>query len=456
MCYNSIGSVYSSMDNYSKALAYFDKALVLMKKEKCQLAIGTIYFNIAEVNFKLNNQTTAIQLVDSAEKIILQSGTTYNLNSIYYLRAEIDRKEKQYAFSENYFLKAINLNEESGTKIQLGQSYIGLAGLYIDIERYNKADSLLNKALGIFATDSSRKNIKEAYQKKLIIAIKQDNWTHAESNLNQYEIANANFLNDEKQKAIVAQEIKFDTREKEKLIQFQQEALEITKRENRLYLFSTIAAFLGICTLLWFLWRIKKQKSIIESQKNEIVHNTKNNLQQLISIFNRQAEDEGYRDKALDNQGRLQALTLLNQLLYDSASNGLVHMDVYLHELCKYKRIGAEKIIKIHEDIRAVVINPSLAKDIGLIVNELMTNSFKYAFNTTHQPTMWIQLSRPTPHELLLVVKDNGIGIDITETKTTGSSMGMGFVHDLIEQHHGQLVAQNENGLCYQIVLKTK
>ena len=102
-----------------------------------------------------------------------------------------------------------------------------------------------------------------------------------------------------------------------------------------------------------------------------------------------------------------------------------------------------------------MITNARLAKDIGLIINELITNAYKYAFAGIENPTIWVKLSKTIANTLYLEIGDNGKGFAASEEFSQGTSMGFGFVNDLVDQHHGQLSVNSEGGLQYQITLKT-
>ena len=90
-----------------------------------------------------------------------------------------------------------------------------------------------------------------------------------------------------------------------------------------------------------------------------------------------------------------------------------------------------------------------LAMPIGLIVNELVTNSFKYAYQNTQNPSLKIHLKNDK--EITLKVQDNGIGIDeITMNKKT-DSFGKQLIKALAKQTKGQYKFENKNGTYFEL-----
>ncbi len=169
---------------------------------------------------------------------------------------------------------------------------------------------------------------------------------------------------------------------------------------------------------------------------SEIHHRVKNNLTAFISLLSLEGStEETPAGKMLkqDLQNRARSMALIHETLYRTHSYNEVDMGMYLETLLGQiaNSLTTRKPVKTVIDTHDVVLDIPRATPAGLIINELVTNSFKYAFPDSidtsavrnDPPTIIITLTK-NDREYLLTVKDNGVGLppgfDITKTKTLG------------------------------------
>jgi two-component sensor histidine kinase len=112
----------------------------------------------------------------------------------------------------------------------------------------------------------------------------------------------------------------------------------------------------------------------------------------------------------------------------------------------------SNKHIETHVDLQQPSMDIDTAIPIGLIVNELVTNSFKHAFAAIQQPKIYVNLTRNTAGNIQLNIKDNGNGM--TLHADTSKSFGMKLVRTLVEQLNGTMLQQQDNGTTYNIQLR--
>jgi two-component sensor histidine kinase len=183
----------------------------------------------------------------------------------------------------------------------------------------------------------------------------------------------------------------------------------------------------------------------------EIHHRVKNNLQMVMSLLGSQA---AYLDKdALaaiqDGQHRVYSMSLIHQKLYNTEDLTSLDISIYLHELVKYLKEsfkeGTNIVFKL--DIDPIELDVTQAIPLGLIVNEVVTNSLKHAFPGNRPGTITIVLTC-TDDKINLVMEDDGIGI---AQETTTSSFGMKLITGLTRELDGTLMITNTKGMCVSI-----
>jgi two-component sensor histidine kinase len=200
-----------------------------------------------------------------------------------------------------------------------------------------------------------------------------------------------------------------------------------------------------------------ERNKYIETLLKELNHRVKNNLQLVSSLLKKQANlstDNSTKVALLDTKNRLLSLILLHQRLYGNENTTQIFMPKYLKELAEsilisYHSIEEEDIIYDTDD---VWLDVELAISIGLMANELITNSFKHAFDTISEPKLFISFKRDRTN-FILRIKDNGVGMN---KNSESSSFGMELIELLTKQLKGKLEKESSsNGCTFTLTFNT-
>ena len=454
--YSSIANNYSKLRDYTKANKYNSIALVKFKDLKDTIGMSNVYANWSSSYAESGNYDSALILAKQCEEISSLFNYDLNVPSVLGVYIEAKRNKKDYAAAFEYNKKLLAIDLENENVPGIGFDYESLAFIYRDMNSNDSSIKYFNKALNIFKDVKMNKEISTCYNELLTIYLKTKNTDSATHYLSLYEAAKTNYLNEEKQNDIIKAEIKYETAIKEATIAKQTIQMQEQKKQNLALIIGGLLACGVALGLGLFYKKIRKQNKQIQTQKYEILHNNKNSIQQLISIFSLQAHKEN-NGNAKENQERLYALNLLNKFLYENEAQNQANVKPYLTELCEAKRISSGTPIAIHVNAPSLVLKSNILKDIGLIVNELTTNTLKYGVNNIINPVIDILLAKNDDETLLLKINDNGNGFskdfDLNQSR---KSFGLDFVCDLVEQHHGSIKAYNNNGACFEMKLNIR
>ena len=191
----------------------------------------------------------------------------------------------------------------------------------------------------------------------------------------------------------------------------------------------------------------------------EVHHRVKNNLSIIASLMNLQAEksyDDYHKQLFYDTHGRLDSIATVHELIYRAKSYSQLNFKDYMEEILDH--IAASylslKNVKIKKTISDVHINISYAIPLALIVNELITNSYKHAFNKLDEGVIDVSLTEKNDMVTMLI-KDNGGGFD--KKIAPKNSIGMDILSGLIEQIDGNYdLITNGQGTAYKISFSKK
>ena len=149
-------------------------------------------------------------------------------------------------------------------------------------------------------------------------------------------------------------------------------------------------------------------------------------------------------------------MALIHEKLYQSKKFSELDISSYVSSLIEYlKRVFLVNtaFIKVDLNIEEIYINIDVAIACGLIINELVSNSFKYAFPNNAKGAIFIEIRKQDKDTLLISVKDNGVGIkDISGLDDT-DSLGLKLVKMLVKQHRGNYNVSNSEGALFEIKL---
>ncbi len=255
--------------------------------------------------------------------------------------------------------------------------------------------------------------------------------------------------------------IKYETGKKDQALA---EQATIIQQKDRIQLLGTgfiglLLLFLG--TLFYYLRRNKKiaKALLAKNQENELLlkeihHRVKNNLQTISSLLTLQSAniiDEAALEAVKESQNRVRSMALIHQKLYQGENLAAVEMRSYFETMGKamLKSFGKRATgVSLAVEMPELELDVDTAIPIGLIVNELMTNSLKYAFPDDRNGKIEISLIPEPDKHLCLRIADNGVGLTAPTDATMGPGTGFGgqLVKLLTMQLGGELEQQNSAG----------
>ncbi|MDW3192027.1 MAG: histidine kinase dimerization/phosphoacceptor domain -containing protein [Cytophagales bacterium] len=486
---NSIGQIYYEQLKYMETKQMMEEALELALDIDNPILISDCYFYLARVSMHDRRFNAALELNSRSLTIDSLQGNLRGLAHKHVLNGDIYLADNQLGMASSSYDIARQFTERLQDKEQtLALVLIRLGKAAIQNGRTQQAIAFLNEAVAVaqqgqllYWEYEAYENLSQAYAQlgdyqqaydlhQKYAQVKDSVVTSdRDKNFNQLQAQ----YEDEKKKAEI------DRLSNESIIQQQQIDLQQSeaaqKAQQTALLLAVLLAVIVIAVVLWVLFRNKTrsneqlalQNEKIEQQNEqkeillkEIHHRVKNNLQVISSLLSLQShniQDQTALSAVKEGQNRVKSIALIHQKLYQHEDISRVDFYEYVTELIHHLRATfrttseVDIIVNTHD----LTLDIDTAVPLGLIVNELVSNSFKYAFEGKEEGKISIELSSADESEerLLMSVADDGIGIpsevDIDQT----DSLGLKLVRMLCTQLDGDMTYSNGNGSRFDLTL---
>lgn len=403
---NELGFIYDRLNELSKSLAYYKRAEAIWDELQYLRNLNNLRMNIARLELKLGNKDESI----ARGLNVLKTSQQHDWKSLEWAA---------YEFLSIAYAKTGDF-EASGDYLE---------------KTIQTATALQEERHSLELTDALAKHEADLARKELKIAT----------------------IKNEKAK------------------------VEADQRNQQLLMSILLAALLFILSAVIFWAYRSKSKNNQElqlrqaqiSQKNEEVekalaekevllreihHRVKNNLQIISSLLNLQSNnitDEAALSAFKESQNRLKSIALIHQKLYQTEDLGNVNIQEYTTQLAQF--VGSTfrqsgKKIQTSVDAEGILLEIDSAVPVGLIINEMVTNAYKYAFEGLESGTINIALNRLKDGRIELLVSDNGVGLPEGFDIRSAKSMGMKLISILSRQLRGTLTAESKQGSTFRIV----
>jgi len=478
---NNIGIIYVKQGQPNQALSYYLKSLKAKQKLGDQKSIATSLNNIAAVYKQLDEKkaieyyTRALVLREEINDKVGMAVTLNNIGTVYKAKNSLDT-------ALNYYSKAFSIRKKIGDKRGMTNTLANLGSI-----AFMKGDLTLSEEYGLEALSIAKdlgyterigdaaKLLGEVYQG-------QKKWKEAYQMKSLYVLMRDSVKNEETELDLIRQKAKYDMdklmREKE-LLEKEKNIQELLSNRNRLIAISFIVAFILVLILVIIIYKGGRKKDMInellEKQKTEaerkteekntmlkeIHHRVKNSLQVISSLLRLQSnefDDEYVKTKFEEAQNRVISIARLHEQMYNSENlkeiNINTHFTPLIEELVKDYQVNTK--VKLDINLPHVNMGSKTLIPLGLMMNEIISNSLKYAFVDRKEGTIKVHITHLNENEYVLLIGDDGVGIPSDFDVEESSSLGMQLIHVFTEQLNGKIEQLTKKGAYFKITFENQ
>lgn len=444
--YNDLGYYYHLKKDYNNALSYYNKAIQTATK-----------------GLKTTNPF--------AYKSVLLSSKSNIAN----LHLDRNEYEKTISVINEAILPKI---ENKNTPIYI-QSYLMLGEAYLKTNKLNETKSIIETLEEICCFNEVKLKIQLLELQSSYYEKKED-FKASLKYTSEIKHLKDSLLSVQNLNLLKSTELNYFIENKEKEVTAKNQIIEEKEKTNLIII---IIGLIALLTTSFFAFQNNRRKRLeIEkmnasiSKKNEeiklslhekelllkeIHHRVKNNLQiisGILSLQNNSISDEKAKQILVDGQDRIQTIALLHKTMYQNENFNMVSFQTYSNELITYIKqanITANKNITIHQEIEDVQFNIDTAIPLSLIINEIITNCYKHAFENKTEGSISISIKKQTDGFYELIIEDNGNGLPENFNSFENSkSVGFDLIHGLCQQIDGEIEITSKNGTKITIQFK--
>jgi two-component sensor histidine kinase len=474
--YNNMAALFQNQQNYETSLIYFKKSLEIEEERNnqngiaaCLINLGISYKNLGKLDTAGVLFRQANILSEAIKDSVLMIHSSLSLGDYFY---QDNKKDSATYFYEMARVKGLATNDLNSVGVALQ----GLGNLAREEGRLGPALDYLDQAENYLNTVKSFLGLSNVYFSKAKLLKASGKHQEATTYYDKYIALNDSLRTMEILRLTADMEQKYESERKERQItelELQAAEQELQVRANR----ARLSYLVVVALLLLFLggfyayrYRTQRKNSLILSQKNktieialkdkevllqEIHHRVKNNLQvvsSLLSIQGREIEDPKALEAVKESQNRVKSMALIHQYLYGEHDLKSINMQEYVSQLSQNLfdtyRLDRD-LVELKLEIETIHLDVDTAVPLGIILNELITNSLKYAFPEGQGGLLEVSLFE-RENCLVLMVKDNGIGQ--IAGKHSGTNFGMKLIRAFEHKLGAAIEIVSENG--YQVTCK--
>lgn len=494
----ALGRIYLGLEKLDSASIFIQQSLELARQEnlkselfESKIELGNYYFLNKEYT-KLESLLYELKMDEPRPEIDFLNVRRYVLQGKYAMAVQSEAE----ALSE--FNKAESFSRQGFTPFIDYYIKSNLADAYYRNGNLNKAYELLKYLNHNNSSYSSKENQKLAElitkDSELNIRDREIDYLKIENQLNEEKLKRELLMRESLRKE---NEFKDYTLQQEQLLKnaslrekaLQTEQLEKEKalnqslsRENDLRQatitdernFQTILWFgililTGLALLIYYLFKKQKEKNdiIVKQTKDlefvnkEVHHRVKNNLQVISSLLDLQSQsnpDSTTSNLLRESKHRVQSMAFIHQNLYEGEGMNLVDMPSYVENLVEHLKTTFHndyQNIEIKTSIAPIRLHMDTVVSIGMLINELVTNSLKYAFGGRTRGTIIVSLEDQQSN-LTLAVCDNGTGISDEIDASVVKSFGFKMIRAFTQKLKAKMTIENDQGTQVKIRIPKK
>jgi two-component sensor histidine kinase/predicted Zn-dependent protease len=466
VAYSDLSNLFWKYERFEEGLEFGLKSIDLFESRGLNDMDYDFTLYVVGNNYReLGNTEKALNYFNHSIAMGERYGFYNNLSDAYISLIDLYADEGDFELALDAGLKAVELAERIDNDFLLMRSYLSLGRMYNLQGRFSTAIESLKKSLDIIEVDFGDKYfLSQLYENLARAYAGNHNYKDAMEAFSEYDRLKDELFTEQAEQKISNVQTRFEMAKRDDTILDQKEQLKKQKTSQTLISVIAILLFLLLLVLYITFQNNKRKNELLEKQNKEkefllkeIHHRVKNNLGIISSLLDLQSaeiRDPKVVEAIHESQNRVYSMSMIHQKLYQGKNLSAVEMKDYFMELSDHilDSFGLKNRIEFTFNMEEIELDVDMAIPLGLIVNELITNSLKHAFPKDMRGRVDLYFRRTENNTIRLEVTDNGVGIDrIVQDKNKEGGFGTKLIGLLVQQLDATINRRDDEGTAVLI-----
>ncbi|MDP4844129.1 MAG: tetratricopeptide repeat protein, partial [Salibacteraceae bacterium] len=475
--YNNIGLVYYLQGNYPEAKGYYARALNILEGTKDENLIADILNNMGIIAFEDGEYDESLDYhmrsLNNRERTGNQRGTASSFTNI----GDVYAAQEAFAKALEFQKKAYDIQNELGDKAGMLSSLRGIGTVLSLTNKNEEALEYMKEVLELATEIGAKKELRDTYNDISNIYTRMGEYKRALTYKDRYAQLKDTLFSEQTSEIATNLEAKFESEKKSKEIEIlkrENEIQELQLGRNRILIISfTIGLVLALISVVIYarvnrerkkaLELLQRQNESIKRQKEEkevllkeIHHRVKNNLQVINSLIRLQCaftDDKVALELFDECQNRIISMALIHEKMYEAHDLSNINLREYVNELSGnlLRSYRLNQRIELKIDVASMKLSLDTLVPLGLLLNEMISNSLKHAFKGRDEGLITVNLGKNDQGLFELIVGDNGVGLPKDFTFQSANTLGMELIDTLTSQLDGKISRVDREGSFFKI-----
>lgn len=474
---NNIANVYQQLHQHDVAREYYDQSLRDFLTIRDTIGVAIVYSNVGMMYYELGELDSALLTFQRSAELYRASDDKRGLARVICNSGLVYEDRGNLSLALATYTRALKYADESQDQLQAVLAILNIANVYLLQHEYELAKEHALQALDRARQLGSIQYRRNAYQLLYEISEGLGKTDEALQYLKEYGQLKDSLLSEEQVRSLSEMQIRYESEKRQLELEtlkhksdlqeaeLQRRQMENDQKqwENYLLIFGILFAAAIVIILVFLYLRNKEISTQLEHSVGEkevlikeIHHRVKNNFQVVSSLINLQSGnvDPNNPDQAFrDIRSRIDSMALVHKKLYMSDDYTSIDYQDYLEQLVDALKQGFSDLhnVDVELQVEHIFLHIEQAIPLGIIVNELVTNAYKYAFPDHRAGHILISFKMVGKEDVVLTVQDDGVGLPPDFQAEESGGLGMELVSILTEQLNGTLSIESQNGATFTV-----
>ena len=462
---HNLANCYLRQGNDTASIEYSHRCLTLLEGQPNNNIRASVFNVLGGVYEERNQLDSALIYFNNCIKAYNELDMPDHLATAYTNTGDVYLKASQPEKCIEFTQKALAIVENQNSHAVVIPIYLNLAKAYAELDDFDKSFKYLGICLNLTDESSSNDYRRRTLKTYSDIYYEKGDTESAYIYFQRFYEMDKKIFGAEREKEIQQIRLRYETDRTEAELKQQRVTTKLQATEITLNRIGLIALIMIIGLFITLYFQInKRNKALDQANRTEILlrketeHRVKNHLQMVSAFFrlhSHSVNNESAKQLVKEGKNRIEAVGLLHQKLQIKKDHpGTINIKGYIDDLTSNLLLSLDprSNIVFNSQVDDIELDADQAVKLGLIINELISNSIKHFPDDLKMPSLSLILEKR--EDIYLRIQDNGQGLPTDFSTRKNKSFGIRLVELMAKQLHGEFSFHSNLGTCFELKYK--